>query len=164
MEIVVYTVAEISKLLKIHRTYVSRLIHEGRLRAAKIGRSYRILKQDLEKFLGAQIKKPLLKVSETAQILKIHPLYVLRLIQAKKIKAIKIGKFYRVSRQGLEEFVGESPLSEIMTAAEVGKALQVSRITVTNAIKDGKMRAFKIGKFYRITEKMLAEFLKVKTF
>ncbi len=162
MEIKVYTIKEISNLLKIHRTYVSRLIKEGKLNAAKIGRSYRVLEEDLEKFLGEKIKKPLLKASEVGKILKIHRLYVMRLIKDKKIKAIKIGKFYRVSEKALEDFVKEKPLSKIMTAEEVGKKLQLSRLTIINLIKEKKLPAFKIGKFYRVTEKMLAKFLKVK--
>jgi len=164
MEIKVYTIAEISKILQLHRTYISRLIHEGKLRAAKIGRSYRVLSADLEKFLGGKIKGQLLKTSQAGKILKIHSLYVMRLIGEGKIKAIKIGKFYRINPKALDDFTGEQPLSQIMTAEEVGKVLQVSRITVINLIKEKKLPAFKIGKFYRITEKMLAQFLKIKNF
>jgi len=88
----------------------------------------------------------------------------MRLIGEGKIKAIKIGKFYRINPKALDDFTGEQPLSQIMTAEEVGKVLQVSRITVINLIKEKKLPAFKIGKFYRITEKMLAQFLKIKNF
>ena len=162
MELKVYTIEETNQILKIHRTYVSRLIHDGKIRAIKVGRFYRILGTDLEKYIGSSIDKPLYKVEEAAKILKIHRLYVLRLIQQNKLKAIKIGKFYRISQDSLEKYIGEEPLTKVLTVDEVGKMMQLNRVTIINLINNKKLKAFKIGKFYRLTETMLASFLKVK--
>lgn len=45
-----YTVTEVSKLLKVNRNFVYDLINRGELRAVKIG-SLKIKKSDLEKYV-----------------------------------------------------------------------------------------------------------------
>ena len=45
-----YTVEQISQMLKIHPKTIQRYIREGKLRATKIGRSWRVLGHDLSKF------------------------------------------------------------------------------------------------------------------
>lgn len=47
-----YTVQQVAERLKLHPKTVLRLIHEGRLRGARIGKSYRILDSDLREFAG----------------------------------------------------------------------------------------------------------------
>ncbi len=163
MELRVYTVEEIGDLLQIHRTYVSRLISDGKLRATKIGRSYRILQSDLEKFLGEPFSGRLMSIPEAAAALKIHRLYILRLIKEGSLRSLPLGKLHRISQSMLADFVGERPLGKILTADEVAKSLQVSRITVINLIKNKKLPALRIGKFYRLTENMLNRFLSWKT-
>jgi excisionase family DNA binding protein len=49
----VYTVEQFAERLKLHRKTVLRFIREGRLRAVKVGKSYRILRSDLEAMTGA---------------------------------------------------------------------------------------------------------------
>lgn len=46
----VYTVEQFAERLKLHPKTVLRFIREGRLRAVKVGRSYRILRTELEAF------------------------------------------------------------------------------------------------------------------
>jgi excisionase family DNA binding protein len=48
------TVAEIATELKVHVMTVYRLIHGGRLEAVKVGRSYRVEKSKLEKYLNRE--------------------------------------------------------------------------------------------------------------
>jgi excisionase family DNA binding protein len=48
------TVDQAAKRLRLHRKTVLRLIHEGRLRGTRIGKSYRIVQSDLEAFGGVQ--------------------------------------------------------------------------------------------------------------
>jgi len=47
-----HTVQQAAARLKLHPKTVLRLIHEGRLRAARIGKSYRIQESDLGAFAG----------------------------------------------------------------------------------------------------------------
>jgi excisionase family DNA binding protein len=47
-----YTVAEAAQRLKLHERTILRLIASGRLRAAKVGKQYRILRSDLDSLGG----------------------------------------------------------------------------------------------------------------
>jgi excisionase family DNA binding protein len=47
-----YTVEQAAELLRLHAKTVLRAIHEGRLPANRMGKSYRIQRQDLEAFGG----------------------------------------------------------------------------------------------------------------
>lgn len=47
-----YTVEQTAERLKLHPKTVLRLIREERLRATRIGKSYRVLRSDLEAFAG----------------------------------------------------------------------------------------------------------------
>ena len=47
---------------------------------------------------------------------------------------------------------------EVYTLKEVGDLLQVTRRTLYNWIKGGKIKAFRIGKEWRITKEALLEF------
>jgi excisionase family DNA binding protein len=48
----VYTVEHVAERLKLHRKTVLRMIRDGRLRAARVGKAYRILRSDLEALAG----------------------------------------------------------------------------------------------------------------
>lgn len=47
-------------------------------------------------------------IEEIAEILKVHRTYVARLVKEKKIKAVQIGKFYRIREKDFEAFIKES--------------------------------------------------------
>jgi excisionase family DNA binding protein len=47
-----YTVEQAAEALQLHAKTVLRMIHEGRLKAAKIGKSYRIQRSDIDAFAG----------------------------------------------------------------------------------------------------------------
>jgi excisionase family DNA binding protein len=48
----VYTVEQFAELVKLHPKTVLRFIKEGRVRAVKVGRAYRILRSELEAMTG----------------------------------------------------------------------------------------------------------------
>jgi excisionase family DNA binding protein len=52
------TADEAAERLKLHPKTVLRMIREGRLRATRIGKSYRILRADLEAFAGVPEPQP----------------------------------------------------------------------------------------------------------
>ncbi len=52
-----FTVAQAAKQLGLHPKTVLRLLHEQRLRGARIGKSYRILQSDLFAFAGGAVER-----------------------------------------------------------------------------------------------------------
>lgn len=48
------TVTEIKTELRVHAMTVYRLIHAGRLDAVKVGRSYRVRRADLDRYLEGE--------------------------------------------------------------------------------------------------------------
>ena len=50
----VYTVELAAERLRLHPKTVLRFIAEGRLRAVKMGKSYRILRSDLDALIGSK--------------------------------------------------------------------------------------------------------------
>lgn len=51
-----YDLEEVSKILQVHIETVRRYIKSGALRAAKIGKAYRVQERDLQAFIEARIK------------------------------------------------------------------------------------------------------------
>ena len=103
----IYTIEEIAEILKVHRTYVATLIKTDKLAALKIGRFYRIREDQLEKLINGKLVA-ILTVDDVAETLKIHRTYVARLIKQNKLKAIRIGKFYRIREDDFQAFLEES--------------------------------------------------------
>ena len=103
----IYTIEEIAEILKVHRTYVASLIRDKKLAALKIGRFYRIRQDQLEKLIGGKLVA-MLTLDDVAETLKIHRSYVARLVKQKKLRAIKIGKFYRIREDDFEDFLRKS--------------------------------------------------------
>lgn len=102
-----YTLEQIAKLLKVHRTYASRLIEQGKMPALKIGRSYRVTESGLFAFLKGKAKE-IYTVEEIAKALQLHRNSVIKLIKTKKLQTIKIGKLYRITDIMLERFLNSS--------------------------------------------------------
>ena len=48
------TVAEVAKLLRVSNMTVYRLVQAGQLPAVRVGRSYRIREEDIDKYLADQ--------------------------------------------------------------------------------------------------------------
>lgn len=103
----IYTIEEIAEILKVHRTYVATLIREKKLAALKIGRFYRIREDQLETLINGKLVA-ILSLDDVAEALKVHRTYIARLIKDKKLKAIKIGKFYRIREDEFNAFLKES--------------------------------------------------------
>ena len=52
---------------------------------------------------------------------------------------------------------------KVYTIEEVVQLLHVTRRTIYTYIKEGKLKAVKIGKYWRVTQKNLEEFLSTGT-
>lgn len=98
-------------------------------------------------------------IEELASILKVHRTYVATLIKNKKLSALKIGRFYRIREDQLEKLI-DGKLVALLTLDDVAESLQVHRTYVARLIKDKKLSAIKIGKFYRVREDAFEDFLR----
>ena len=71
-----YTITEVAKRLKLHVKTVLIYVREGRLKATRIGKQYRVAKSDLEKFAGgpADVVAPISRHRsiEVSSIVEIH--------------------------------------------------------------------------------------------
>ncbi len=155
-----YTIEEVASLLHVHRTYVASLIEEKKLSALKIGRSYRIRHIDLEKLFGGKIEK-LFTINNLAKILKINRVYISRLIKEGEIKALHIGKFYRIKESDFQSFI-EGKRVNLYTIEDVGAILKIHRTYVASIIRHNILSALKIGRFYRIREDELEKLIQGK--
>ena len=50
-KITVYTLKEVAEILKVSRQTIYNYLKAGRLKATKIGKEYRVTKEDLEEFI-----------------------------------------------------------------------------------------------------------------
>ncbi|MEN6368795.1 MAG: helix-turn-helix domain-containing protein [Thermotogota bacterium] len=53
-----YTVQELAEILSLHPKTVQRFIREGKIKATKIGREWRVRKEDLRDFAHAELSAP----------------------------------------------------------------------------------------------------------
>lgn len=54
-------------------------------------------------------------------------------------------------------------INKVYTLKQIADLLQVSRQTIYNYIKDGKLQATKTGTQYRVTDEQLDAFIKANT-
>lgn len=89
----VYTVEQFAERLKLHPKTVLRFIREGRLRAVKVGKSYRILRSDLEAMTGVLRQDragPGLRVTSIVDMADVSPDLAQRL--ARQIPSARMGQ------------------------------------------------------------------------
>jgi excisionase family DNA binding protein len=88
----VYTVEQFAQRLKLHRKTVLRFIREGRVRAVKVGKSYRILRTDLEAMTGivAGSQRKVARVTSIFDIPDIAPALAQQL--ARQLPAMRMGQ------------------------------------------------------------------------
>lgn len=88
----VYTVEQFAERLKLHPKTVLRFIRDGRLRAVKVGKSYRILRTEMEAMTGvvrgSQLKAP--RVTSIVDIADVEPEVAQRL--ARTLPAMRMGQ------------------------------------------------------------------------
>lgn len=53
----IMTVEEVAKYLRVHFQTVLKLLRDGSIRAQKVGRSWRILKSEVDKYLRGEDRK-----------------------------------------------------------------------------------------------------------
>jgi len=157
--IMTYNQLQLADRLQINRVYVARLIKEGRLRAKKIGRSYRIRQNDIEFFLGTRINQKFYTIYNVATILKIHRTTVSRLIHENKLKAVKIGRFFIIPEKEFKKLINQNEIPEkVYTIPELCVLTNTARTNLVRSIGQNKLKAIKIDGEYRISQEEAERF------
>lgn len=119
-----YTVDQSAQRLSLHPKTVLRLIHEGRLRATRIGKAYRVLRSDLDAFAGvapsraAAPTRPRARVTAIADIADLSPDQATRLANAlqaalvsseARAEPVQLDTAYDPIRHSLKAIVVASP-------------------------------------------------------
>lgn len=88
----VFTVEQFAERLKLHPKTVLRFIRDGRLRAVKVGKSWRILRSDLEAMTGVlqrEATTPALRVTSIVDMADVSPDLAQRL--SRQIPSARMG-------------------------------------------------------------------------
>lgn len=148
-----YPIAVAGDLLKINKITLYRAVKRGEVKALNIGRLFRL--QDIN---GYSLGQSFFSINEAAQYLRINPASVRELIKKKKLKYIKIGDLYRIPGEALKALTGQKALNPLIDIKEATKLLRISRLTLLKYIKEGKLKAFRIGRLYRISEEAISRY------
>lgn len=72
-------------------------------------------------------------VTEVAERLKLHPKTVLQFVRDGRLRATRIGKQYRISRNDLDVFTGTRPLAVRLRHTEVSSVVHIDAIGAAQA-------------------------------
>lgn len=102
----VLTVDEMAGRLGAHRDTILDMIHAGAFRARLVGRAWKIPSSSLEEFLAGR-DNPLkaLSVEEVAEALGVHRNTISAMLHDGSIRAVKVGRTWKVPVAALEEFL-----------------------------------------------------------
>ncbi len=102
----VLTVDEVAERLRIHRSPVLDMIHEGAFRARLAGRSWRIPVAAFGEFLaGRDNPEKVLSMDELAAALAVHRNTATAMVQAGTIRAVRTGRTWKIPLSALDEYL-----------------------------------------------------------
>jgi len=107
-----------------------------------------------------QAQALVLTVEELAEKLNITTDLARAMIHDGSIRAIRIGRVWRIPAKALDEYLErqDNP-REAFTIDEVAQAININRNIVSGMIQEGEIRAVKAGRSWRIPLTALSEFL-----
>jgi excisionase family DNA binding protein len=118
----VYTVEHAAERLKLHPKTVLRFIRDGRLRATRLGKSYRILRSDLESLAGAsspaRSDAPAVRVTTVIDMDGLSPERAQRL--ATMLTSVRMGNEARPDPMNLS--IAHDPARDSVKVVMVGSA------------------------------------------
>ena len=119
----IYTVEQFAERLKVHPKTVLRFIKEGRVRAVKVGRAYRILRSDLEAFGIPSPRGPAgVRTTAIVDIPDVSPERAQQI--ARTLSATRMGAETPADQMSLN--VAHDPLTKQVKVVLVGAPLDVA--------------------------------------
>jgi len=103
--------------------HLARLIRTGKVRGNRVGRSWLISRQDLERYLGGQEgnmgewDNDALSLKEASAISQYTSDHLARLLRTGKISGVRRGHSWMVSRKALEEYLARTKKCYALLAA-----------------------------------------------
>ncbi len=162
------SVMEAAQVLGVSRGTIFNQIKTCSLEAKKVGRHYVIDKSLIVKGKAQElchemvVGKEYVSVPELAGILGISRIAVFKKIKKGQINARKVGRHYAIAKEevlGRKEEKAVLSAFQYMSVPEVAKHLGLSRIVVFKRIKEGQIKAIKIGRSYAVKKAELGLFV-----
>jgi len=170
------TLKDVCKYLGISRFTVYRLIKSGKLPAKRFAGQWRFERSDVDKLLTYKspakyiIKPGLMTLNEVCEYLGLSRFTIYRLIDAKKLPAVKSGGRWRFLQAEVRQFLtrnrdvpgyvlGMHFEGGVMSLSAVSKELGVNRRTVYRLIKEGKLPATKIAGVWRLIRTEVSRYM-----
>lgn len=150
-----YTIKDASRILKVNEALLYKLIKTKKLEAIKIGQSFRIPKENLISFLKLKKLNPLYTISEASKILRVNKLTLYNLAKEKKVKIIRVGRFFRISGEAAFNY---SLNQRFFTIEEAAKLFKINHISLRKFLAEKKIGIIKISALYRIPEQEILKF------
>ena len=121
----VYTVEQFAERLKLHPKTVLRFIREGRLRAVKVGRSWRILRSEMEAFGVMPVSAPgRVRVTAIVDVPDVTPEQAQRL--SAMVTSVRMGREARPQAMSID--VAHDPVQRTLKVILVGAASDVAGV------------------------------------
>jgi len=140
------TTTDVAKMFNTSRQNVLRWINNGRIKAERVGRSYKI--EEGEAIRLRKLMNSTMGTKELGEILNVPQFDILYGIRKGEVRPVKIKKGYRIPQEEVNRL--ESILDRTKTIKETSSIAGVNEKTLTRWIVDGKVEATKFNNKYRI--------------
>lgn len=102
----VFSVEEVAERLGVHPNTVRDMIHEGAFRARQVGRVWKIPVSALGEYLaGRDNPTRVMSIDEVAEALGVHRDTVSKMLNARILRAIRVGRTWKIPLSAFEEFL-----------------------------------------------------------
>ena len=170
------TVKDVCKYLGVSRRTAYRFIQSGKLPAKRFAGQWRFEQRDLDRLLTYKspskyvVKPDLMTLNEVCEYLGLSRFTIYRLIDSKKLPAVKSGGRWRFLQSEVRQFLtrqrdvpgyvlGMHFEGGVMSLSEVSKALGVNRRTIYRLIKEGQLPATKIAGVWRFIRTEVSRYM-----
>lgn len=157
------SIPEYARRLGISRIAVYKKVKQGLIPAKKVGRNYVIPTDETRSEQSRALRKSHISIPELAKQLGLSRIAVYQKVKSGQIPAEKIGRNYVIPVKDWEDLTPAKPVvkpkavkvTSLMTIPELAKRLGISRIAVYQQVKNGKIKARKVGRNYAIEPQQL---------
>ncbi|MCA9402350.1 MAG: excisionase family DNA-binding protein [Candidatus Omnitrophica bacterium] len=146
---------QLARFLGISVVAVNKRIKSGRIKADKIGRSYAIPRKYIEEHYpgyppAAVAAQDTVSVMQAAALLNVDRKTVLNKIKRGELPAQRVGRHYVLPKSALQAPEAPAAPRAYVSTVELAALTGDSRKTIFRKIKEGKIKARRVGRHYVI--------------